>query len=66
MAMTNLRAGVARIDITPPIPIDCVGFIRRFEPVNGVLAPLTATALVVEDEISGNRVAIIGFDLVGI
>jgi hypothetical protein len=66
MAMTNLRAGVARVDITPPIPMDCVGFIRRFEPVKGVLAPLTATALVVEDEISGNRVAIIGFDLVGI
>ncbi len=63
---TNLKAGVARLDITPPVPIDCVGFIRRFEPVVGVLAPLTATALVVEDEISGNRVVIIGFDLVAI
>ena len=42
---SNLRAGTARIDITPPIPMDCVGFIRRFEPTKGVLAPLTATAL---------------------
>ncbi|NQV97739.1 MAG: neutral/alkaline non-lysosomal ceramidase N-terminal domain-containing protein [Acidimicrobiaceae bacterium] len=63
---TNLKAGVARLDITPPIPIDCVGFIRRFEPVKGVLAPLTATALIVEDETNGDRVAIIGFDLVAI
>lgn len=63
---TNLKVGVARLDITPPIPMDCVGFIRRFEPVKGVLAPLTATALVIEDETSGDRVVIIGFDLVGI
>ena len=63
---TNLKVGVARLDITPPIPMDCVGFIRRFEPVKGMLAPLTATALVIEDETSGDRVVIIGFDLVGI
>ena len=63
---SNLRAGTARIDITPPIPMDCVGFIRRFEPTKGVLAPLTATALVVDDESTGDRVVIIGFDLVGI
>ncbi|MCR4307698.1 MAG: neutral/alkaline non-lysosomal ceramidase N-terminal domain-containing protein [Candidatus Berkelbacteria bacterium] len=63
---TNLIAGVARLDITPPIPMDCVGFVRRFEPVKGVLTPLTATALVIEDETTSERVAIIGFDLVGI
>lgn len=63
---TNLKLGTARIDITPPIPMDCVGFIRRFEPTKGILAPLTATAMVVEDETNGDRVAIIGFDLVGI
>jgi len=63
---TNLIAGVSRIDITPPIPMDCVGFIRRFEPTKGILAPLTATALVVEDSISGDRVVIVAFDLVGI
>jgi hypothetical protein len=43
----GLIAGVARIDITPPMPADCMGFVRRSEPATGVLAPLTATALVI-------------------
>ena len=66
MTQYNLLAGVARVDITPPVPIDCVGFVRRADPVVDVLAPLNATALVVEDTTTGNRAAIIAFDLVGI
>lgn len=64
--MTNLRAGIARVDITPPVPIDCMGFVRRSEPAIDVLAPLTATALVVHDDETDDRVAIVAFDLVGI
>lgn len=66
MALSNLRAGVSRVDITPPVPIDCVGFVRRADPVVGVLSPLNATALVVEDETTGDRAVIIAFDLIGI
>jgi hypothetical protein len=66
MTQSNLRAGVARVDITPPVPIDCVGFVRRADPVVDVLAPLNATALVVEDESTGNRAVIVAFDLIGI
>src|ERR1035437_4998423 len=61
-AAGDLLAGVARIDITPPMPADCIGFVRRSEPATGVLAPLTATALVVEDA-DGNRAVIIAMDL---
>ena len=50
----TLLAGVARVDITPPMPADCVGFVRRAAPATGILAPLTATALVLQDQ-SGRR-----------
>ncbi|MCU1489218.1 MAG: hypothetical protein JWM85_623 [Acidimicrobiaceae bacterium] len=61
----SLLAGVARIDITPPMPADCMGFVRRSEPATGVLAPLTATALVLEDS-DGNRAVIVAMDLVAL
>ena len=40
-----LTAGIARVDITPPVPIDLVGYSRRAEPAQHIRAPLTATAL---------------------
>lgn len=61
----GLLAGVARIDITPPMPSDCVGFVRRAAPATGVLAPLTATALVLEDA-DQRRAVIVALDLIGI
>jgi len=61
----DLRAGVARIDITPPMPADCMGFVRRAAPATGVLAPLTATALVLEDS-RGHRAVIIAMDLIAL
>jgi neutral ceramidase len=61
----GLLAGVARIDITPPMPSDCVGFVRRAAPAIGVLAPLTATALVLEDA-EQRRAVIVALDLIGI
>lgn len=45
-----LSAGVARVDITPPLPIDLVGYSRRSAPATDVRAPLTATALVMTSE----------------
>ncbi len=45
--MEELRAGVARADITPPIGIPLVGFAGR-GPSEGVHDPLLATALVLE------------------
>jgi neutral ceramidase len=61
----TLLAGVARVDITPPMPADCVGFVRRAAPATGVLAPLTATALVLQDQ-TGRRAVIIAADLIAI
>jgi len=66
MVGTNLRAGVARVDITPPVPMDCVGFIRMAAPAIGVASPLNATAIVLDDVSTDTRVAIVAFDLVGI
>ena len=61
----GLLAGVARIDITPPMPADCMGFVRRAASATGVLAPLTATALVLEDS-DGTRAVVVAMDLVAI
>ena len=64
MSEKTLTAGVARIDITPPIGFRLQGIIRRIEPSTGVHMPLHATALVLAD---GNRkIAIIDCDLVGL
>src|SRR5258708_24034113 len=52
----NARAGVARIDITPPIGINMVGYYIREGASNGVERPLTATALVLA---AGNQTVVI-------
>src|SRR5829696_1419912 len=69
---TDLRAGVARVTVTPPIGIPMFGFAGR-GPAGGIHDDLTATALVLEGpraEPSGdgqgtgvNRVAIIACEL---
>src|SRR5829696_5547009 len=69
---TDLRAGVARVTITPPIGIPMFGFAGR-GPAGGIHDDLTATALVLEGpqaELSGNgqgagvsRLAIIACEL---
>lgn len=64
--MGQLLAGVARVDITPPVPMDCVGYVRRVQPVTDVATPLLATALVLADEQSGSRCVIVAFDLIAI
>ncbi len=57
----SLQAGVGRVDITPPLPIDLIGYSRRWQPASEVRAPLTATALIVDD--SDQRVVLIGLDI---
>ncbi len=60
----GLRAGVGRVDLTPPVPIDLVGYSRRWQPATEVAEPLTATALVVED--AGRRFVMICMDLMSL
>ena len=61
--MGNLKAGFARIDITPPLGTRLVGYprIRRAE---GILDPLLATAVAVSD--GENTAIMMSIDLIGI
>lgn len=61
MAGTGLHAGVARRDVTPDLPIDLVGYSRRWQPATEVRAPLSATALVIDD--GSIRTAVIAIDV---
>lgn len=55
-------AGAASVDITPPLPVDVLGYVRRAVAPRRAWAPLLATACVLRDgEVT---VAIIGADLV--
>lgn len=63
MSNTVLKAGVARIEITPPVGFRMQGAMRRIEPSEGIESPLLATSLVLgEDE---NKVVIFDCDLIG-
>lgn len=57
----TLHAGVARADITPPVPVDLVGYLRRWEPATEVRSPLEAVAMVLDDGTS--RIAIVTADV---
>jgi neutral ceramidase len=59
------RAGIARREITPSGPIWMGGYAARQRPSEGVLQPLWAKALVLEDH-GGSRAAIVTMDLIGI
>lgn len=61
-ADTALRAGAAKIDITPPIGYPMWGYAARHErPSEGLLDPLYARALILEA--GGRRLAIVSLDL---
>lgn len=60
-----MRAGVARVDITPDGPIWLTGYADRTHPSTGVLIPLWAKALAIEDA-KGGRVVIVTTDLIGL
>lgn len=69
---TDLRAGVARVTVTPPIGIPMFGFAGR-GPAGGIHDDLTATALVLEgpaarlndvaQRVGGSLLAVIACDL---
>lgn len=59
------RAGVARVNITPPQPMWMSGYASRNRPASGKLTDLWAKALVLEQPPAG-RAVLITLDLVGI
>lgn len=58
---TPLRAGVAAVDITPPLGIELAG--GAFGPAKDVLHPLSAKALFLED--TDSKVLVFACDLLG-
>jgi hypothetical protein len=61
----TLRAGLAKVDITPRGPIWMSGYAARTHPSEGVLSRLWAKALAIESS-PGARIVIVSTDLVGI
>lgn len=61
----SFHAGAARVEITPPSPMDLLGYVRRARAAHAVWDPLMATACVLRGE-SGLTVAIIAADVVGL
>jgi neutral ceramidase len=58
-------AGAARVDITPPLPVDLLGYVRRAHAARGVWDPLLATAAVLRGT-EGANVVVIAADVVGL
>jgi hypothetical protein len=60
--MSQLQAGVYRVDITPPVGISMVGYYARDGVSEGIERPLTATAVVLA---TGNtKIAIVSCDII--
>jgi len=56
-----LKAGVAKVDITPPVGQRMYGFAARVIPATGTLDPLLARVLVLE--VGEKRLALVALDL---
>ena len=65
VAAADFRAGMARVDITPKTSIWMSGYGDRKHPSEGVLHPLWAKALAIEDG-KRNRVVMVTTDLIGL
>lgn len=65
LCAADFQAGVARIDITPSKPIWMSGYAARTHASTGVLHPLWAKALALQDN-KGGRVVIVTTDLIGL
>ena len=61
----EFRAGVATVNINPPLPFWLTGFAARTRPAESVTLDLHAKALAIEG-MKGGRVAIITADLLGV
>jgi len=58
--MSQLQAGVYRVDITPPVGVSLVGYYARDGVSEGIERPLTAAAVVLatgETKIAGPEAA---------
>ncbi|HPA17564.1 MAG TPA: neutral/alkaline non-lysosomal ceramidase N-terminal domain-containing protein [Verrucomicrobiae bacterium] len=64
-AEAQWRAGIARQDITPAGSIWMGGYASRDHSSEGVLQPLSAKALILEDQ-QGSRMAFVCMDLIGV
>jgi hypothetical protein len=62
----TLLAGAAEADITPPFPVDLLGYVRRPLAARSAYDPLMATACVLRDVADGTTVVIIAADVVGL
>jgi hypothetical protein len=62
----TLLAGAAEADITPPFPIDLLGYVRRPLAARSAYEPLMATACIFRDDESGATVVVIAADVVGL
>ena len=60
---SSLRAGTAKVDITPPMSIPYLGYVPRQAYFDGVHDPLHARALVVED--GSRQIAVVTADAIG-
>lgn len=60
----SLRAGVARVEITPSPGIDLTGYIARQNPSTGVRDPLYARALALDD--GQRQIALVSCDLLSL
>jgi neutral ceramidase len=61
----EMKAGVAKVEITPTTPVWMSGYSARTHPSEGVLIPLWAKALALESS-RGRRIVIVSTDVVGI
>ena len=59
--MGRLRAGVCRVDITPPLGVEPGAWRLRTGRADGVKEPLLAQALVLDD--GARRIALVATDL---
>lgn len=62
----TLLAGAAEADITPPFPVDLLGYVRRPLAARSAYEPLKATACVLRDADRATTVVIIAADVVGL
>ena len=61
----NLKVGIARIDITPTLPIWLTGYANRKQPGDAVAQKLSAKAIVIEESPT-SKIIIVTVDLLGL
>jgi hypothetical protein len=59
-----MKIGAAKTDITPGTTLDLSGFAARQQPMTGVLDPISATALYVEE--AGEKLLWVSFDVLAL